>query len=166
MKEIIRTLDDLMDNIISDISRSKFVEYLQQLKELSRFYAEAKQLQSRLKTDRDLLEPILKDEIRKQFEIEQTILEDNFMREQFERQELWEKVKITVYKREKMTIDELDMRMKLDQKYRSNMMMRWEQDELVSYLEPLIRAYYERANWIKFQDNLNKQYDYNKDFNN
>lgn len=166
MKELLRKLDELMTHIQSDTKRSKFMEYMFCLKDLSKHYAEAKQTQSRLKTDRDLLEPILKDEIRKQFEVEQTILEDNFMREQFDRIDAGEKVKLEKYKREKMTIDELDMRMKLNEKYRSNMMMRWEQDDVVVYLEPLVRAYYEWANWVKFQDNINKQYDYNKDFNN
>jgi hypothetical protein len=60
------------------------------------------------------------------------------------------------YKRAKITIDEVEMNMKLKPQYIANLRSRGEQEELVVYLEPLLKAYYEWVQMVKFETNLDK----------
>lgn len=152
MQELLKQIDDLIDNIKSDTTKSKLPELWQKLIELSNIYGKAKREYIRLKVDRDLLEPQLKEQIRQEFETEQARLESEMTEEQLKK-----------YKRPKITVDEVDTKMKLRAEYIANVKTRWEQEELVAYLDPLVRSYYEYVNMEKFSSNLdNKFSNYNQ----
>jgi hypothetical protein len=54
------------------------------------------------------------------------------------------------------------MRMKLDPKYIEIVKLKWEQEELLSYLEPIFESYNLRVQSVKFESNLNSKFTTNQ----
>lgn len=152
METLLKEIDSLIDNIKSDTKATKLPELWAKLIKLSLYLAQAKRQFVRLKVDKDLLEPQLKDQIRTEFETEQARKESEMTEDELKK-----------YKRPKQTIDEIDMIMKLRAEYKANIMNRWEQEELVTYLEPLVKAYYEFVNMYKFSSKLDWEFSNYKD---
>ena len=152
MKELLRQIDDLITDIKNDTNKSKFPELWEKLIELSKIYAEAKQQYTRLKVDRDLLEPRLKEIIRTEFETEQARIESEMTEDELKK-----------YKRPKITVDEVDMKMKLKPQYESNIRNKWEQEEIIAYLDPLLKSYYEWVQITKFTTNIDSKFSNYKD---
>ena len=50
------------------------------------------------------------------------------------------------------------MRMKLKPEYIANLKAKWEQEELLSYLEPIFESYNLRVQSVKFESNLNSKF--------
>jgi hypothetical protein len=90
-----------MTSINSDTTKSELPEFNSELVLLAKILGTAKQLFVKYKVEKELKEPELKEKIRSDFELEQSRLESETEK----------------YKRAKITVDEVEMRMKLDPKY-------------------------------------------------
>jgi len=144
--KLLTKIDLLMTSINSDTTKSKLPEFNSELVQLSKLLWTTKQMYVRHKVAKELKEPELKEKIRKDFELTQDELQK----------------KDEKYKRAKITVDEVEMRMKLDKYYIKIVKDKWEQEELVSYLEPIVDSYNNRSNSVKFESNLNKWFTTNQ----
>lgn len=144
--QLLTKIDWLMTSINNDTTKLQLPELNSELVKLAKILGKAKQLFIRYKVDRDLLEPQLKEKIRSDYELEQSRLESETEK----------------YKRTKITVDEVEMRMKLNPVYQSNVKMKWEQEELLSYLEPIFESYNLRVQSVKFESNLNSKFTTNQ----
>ena len=144
--KLLTKIDWLMTSINSDTTKSELPEFNSELVLLAKILGTAKQLFVKYKVEKELKEPELKEKIRSDFELEQSRLESETEK----------------YKRAKITVDEVEMRMKLDPKYIEIVKLKWEQEELLSYLEPIFESYNLRVQSVKFESNLNSKFTTNQ----
>jgi hypothetical protein len=55
------------------------------------------------------------------------------------------------------------MKMKLKPQYESNIRNKWEQEEIIAYLDPLLKSYYEWVQITKFTTNIDSKFSNYKD---
>ena len=145
-------IDWLVDSISNDTTKSQLPELARLLIQLSTIFGNAKREYIRQKVNMSLQEPQIKDKIRQEFDKEQDKFELECTEDEKKKR-----------KRAKLTVDEIDMRLKLNEAYRWLILAKWEQEWIVVYLEPIVKSYYERINSVKFSSREDKEA--NKVFN-
>lgn len=143
MKDITDKIDLIMTNIKKDASRRQLPDLMDELVRLSSILAENKRDLDKRKSKRDYFYITKKATNRSTME---------GMEKQQAKAEWRKPRKITNVEVEDMTDLEYVNPQKWEEKIRDTLE---ECRQNVSYIEPLIRSYFERCNWIKFLDRNN-----------